>query len=226
MFKIETHLHTCYASTCSQLNAEQIVDGYLAAGYHAVVITDHFHRNTKWFCYSDPPSLSVFLQGYHAVQQAAGNRGLKVFRGAEIRFDGDPNDYLVYGYPDRLLAEPEEVFAMGLEKFSQAAKQAGALLLQAHPCRHSPYEVCVPANAALLDGIEIFNGNPAVDNRNNEAKIFAQSHPELITVSGSDCHKADQIGKSGILAQWLPETDEQFVQLLRSGAFLSSETER
>lgn len=215
MYKIETHLHTHYASSCSKLDEKQIVDGFLAAGYHGVVITDHYHRNTKWFCFSEKPDLVAFLQGYEKVKEEGRRRGLRVYRGAEVRFDGDPNDYLVYGFSDALLARPEKIFEMGLQAFSELARQDGALLVQAHPCRHSPYEICRPAPAAFLDGVEIFNGNPAADNRNMEASAFAMVNPQLIRLSGTDCHNTVEIGLSGILMERLPENDREFVEMLK-----------
>lgn len=219
MYKIETHLHTCYASSCSRLDAQQIVEGCLSAGYHGVVIADHYHRNTKWFCFSEKPDLSAFLQGYEKVKEAGLRRGLMVYRGAEIRFDGDPNDYLVYGFSDELLAEPEAVFSMGLHRFAELARKDGALVIQAHPCRHSPYEICHPAPAAELDGVEIFNGNPAVDNRNVEAFAYAMANPQLLRLSGTDCHKPEEIGVSGILLPRLPQDDQTFVQMLKAQAY-------
>lgn len=41
MYKIETHLHTARCSHCGRLSAREIVEGYKAAGYSALVVTDH-----------------------------------------------------------------------------------------------------------------------------------------------------------------------------------------
>lgn len=220
MFKIETHLHTHYASTCSKLDEVQIVEGYLAAGYQGVVITDHYHRNTKWFCFSESRDLPAFLEGYQRVKAEGQRRGLRVYRGAEVRFDGDPNDYLVYGFGDGLLAQPEEVFQMGLRAFSEQVRAEGALLIQAHPCRHSRYEICHPAQAAYLDGVEVYNGNPATDNRNGDALAFAQAHPDLIRLGGTDCHNPVEIGAAGILTDRLPADDAEFVRMLKAGKYV------
>lgn len=215
MFKIETHLHTRYASSCSRQDEKQIVDAYLAAGYHGVVLTDHYHRNTKWFCFSEKPDLTAFLEGYQKVKEEGQRRGLRVYRGAEVRFDENPNDYLVYGFSDALLAEPEKVFSMGVQRFSKLARMDGALLIQAHPYRLSPYGNCQPAPAAYLDGVEVFNGNQVLDNRNAEALAFAQSDSRLLQLSGTDCHNPEEIGASGILLPVLPQDDKAFVQMLK-----------
>ena len=46
MYKIELHMHTKYGSGCGQMEEKALVDGYLKAGYQAVVVTDHFCRDS------------------------------------------------------------------------------------------------------------------------------------------------------------------------------------
>ena len=47
MYKIEPHLHTTHVSRCGRLEAKEIVAGYKAAGYSALIVTDHFNRTFK-----------------------------------------------------------------------------------------------------------------------------------------------------------------------------------
>ena len=67
MYKIETHLHTVYSSSCGHLDAEAIVNGYLKAGYHGVAVTDHFNWATYRFLGFDrlkPEEIAkAFLEG-------------------------------------------------------------------------------------------------------------------------------------------------------------------
>ena len=72
-----------------------------------------------------------------------------------------------------------------------------------------------PAPAAYLDGVEVFNGNQVLDNRNAEALAFAQSDSRLLQLSGTDCHNPEEIGASGILLPVLPQDDKAFVQMLK-----------
>lgn len=218
MFKIETHLHTKHTSPCGQLTAEQIVDGYLAAGYSGLILTDHYCRDTFLNLNTDPRdsrnALEAFLVGYRYLLQEGEERGLKVYRGAEVRFDGSWNDYLLYGYSDELLQDPEAVFSMGVEAFYELARADGALLIHAHPYRNGG----MPTSAAALDGVEVLNTNQDHDNRNDLALEFAQKNC-LLKTSGSDCHGMKHIGKGGIMVDSLPESDEELVALLRSGNY-------
>lgn len=215
MFKIETHLHTCYSSSCGQLTAEQIVEGYLAAGYSGLIVTDHYNRDTFQMFHMDTTRpaahLQAFLQGYEKLKEAAEKQGLKVYRGAEVRFDGSWNDYLLYGYSDDLLRDSEAVFTMGVEAFYEKCKADGALLIHAHPYRNGGQ----PTTAKALDGVEVQNMNHHHDNRNDLALAFARENG-LLETSGSDCHEIAHIGNGGILVAELPEDDRALVALLRS----------
>lgn len=218
MFKIETHLHTCHCSACGQMTAREIVDAYLEAGYHGLILTDHYNRDTFRHLGVDPTGpedcLAAFLTGYRELARIGEKKGLKVYRGAEVRFDGSWNDYLLYGFSDALLQDPEAVFTMGVERFYQQVRADGALLIHAHPYRNGGQ----PTTAAALDGVEVINTNIHHDNRNDLALAFAQTH-HLIQTSGSDCHYPMHVGKGGILVERLPEDDRELVVLLRSGNY-------
>lgn len=215
MYKIETHLHTVYSSSCGHLDADAIVNGYLKAGYHGVAVTDHFNWSTYRFLGFDrlkPEEISkVFLEGYYRVREVGERLGLKVYKGAEFRFDGSDNDYLVFGFSDDMLREPAGLFKDGLSDFSRRCRSEGGLIIQAHPYRN----VCTPAEAALLDGVEVLNRNIDWDNHNDWALAFAEKNG-LLQTSGSDCHTSGQIGKGGIISRMLPENDGEFIALLRS----------
>ena len=46
MYKIEPHLHTKHTSKCGWMTAQELIDGYKAAGYDAIIVTDHYNRIT------------------------------------------------------------------------------------------------------------------------------------------------------------------------------------
>ena len=135
-YRIETHLHTKHTSKCGWLDAAALAEGYVQAGYAAVAVTDHYNRDTFDRLHTDSVSpeevAAVFLDGFRRMEEECGRRGLRVYRGAELRFDECCNDYLLYNYPDELLARPEEVFRMGIAAFAPLAREAGALIVQAH----------------------------------------------------------------------------------------------
>lgn len=218
MYKIETHLHTNHVSKCGHLTAAEIVKGYAEAGYSALIVTDHYNRTTFDFLGIDPAApgdkLTPFLDGYRRVREEAERAGIRVFRGAELRFDECDNDYLFYGWLDDILAEPEEVFRMGIAGFAPMARAAGGLIIQAHPYRRS----CTPAIARYLDGVEVLNRNPRHDSHNDRAEAYAQEYG-LIRTSGSDCHRTEDIGLGGIVTDYLPSDILSMTRLIRSRRF-------
>lgn len=218
MFKIETHLHTNHTSKCGWLDAAALAEGYQKAGYAAVAVTDHYNRDTFEYLRIDTTRpgdvITPFLEGFRRMEAECAGRGLKVYKGAELRFDESCNDYLLYNYPDELLADPERVFHLGVAAFAPLAREAGALLIQAHPYRKK----CTPAIACYLDGVEVLNCNPRHDSRNDRAEEYAALHG-LLRTGGSDCHRSEDIGLGGILAEELPEDDAGLARLLREGRY-------
>lgn len=219
MVKIDTHVHTKYSSPCGQLDAQQIVDGYLKAGYDGIVITDHFHADVLRCLTSHMPlakdKVQRYLEGYYRVKEEGLRKGLKVYRGAELRFEGSFSDYLLYGYHDELMERTSEIFSMGLEKFISLSRADGALLIQAHPYRPG----CQIADHRFLDGVEVLNKHPGHNSQNELALAYAEKWPALIRTSGSDCHELHHIGRGGIIAEALPEDETALVKLLRSGEY-------
>ena len=219
MYKIETHLHTGLCSSCGRLDTQTILEGYAAAGYHAITVTDHFSRynfeRQPWSTNRQEWNPDLFLEGYYQLKDQAAAFGMKVYRGAEVRFDGSRNDYLLYNYPMEFLEDPEGFFTMTLEDFYPLCQKAGALIVQAHPFR----EPCIPSDIRYLDGVEVMNMHPRHDSQNHLAWKMARQDPRLIPLCGSDCHQLPDIGAGGILSDTLPEDENALAQLLKSQKF-------
>lgn len=216
MYKIETHLHTKHTSKCGHLSARELAAAYKAAGFDAVIVTDHYNRTTFDFLgvdLSDPKTdkVKAFLTGYSLLKEEGEKQGLKIFKGAELRFDECENDYLFYGWRDGILADPEAVFRMGIAEFSKLARAEGAIIVQAHPYRDN----CTPAIACYLDGMEVKNMNPRHDSRNERAFEYAAWYG-LFGTAGSDCHQTTDIALTGILSEKIPDSDMAMARLLRS----------
>lgn len=219
MYKIELHLHTKYANLCGKNGEIEIVQDYIDAGYSGIAVTEHYSRKASWFreMKAGDDALNVFLQGYKHVKAEGERRGIMVYRGAEIQFDEGKNDYLIFNYPDNLLKDPEEIFSMGLKTFSSLARECGALLIQAHPCRKTT-RACVPAPPEYIDGVEVFN--PGSLNYNEEALKFAEENLSLIRTEGSDYHASSDTGKAGIGVDVIPADDAELVQILKMRNFV------
>lgn len=219
MYKIELHLHTKYSSGCGQMSAQELISGYKAAGYQAIVVTDHYNRDTYAMLGIDPAApvdrLTPFLEGYRRMKEEGEKQGIKIYRGAELRFDGSPNDYLLFNYPDSMLSDPEKLFTMGLPAFYEAHLGTGSLLIQAHPNR----SWCAPADPQFLDGVEVYNMHPFHLNQNELTAAMAEANPHLIRTGGSDCHEPRHLGRGGIVCETLPKDEEELAALLKSGNY-------
>lgn len=218
MYKIETHLHTPYISPCGVLTAEELVMGYKEAGYAAITVTDHYKpaafRHAGIDIQAPSSKLEGFLEGYRRVKEIADRVGMTVYYGAEVQFFENDNDYLVYGFSEKLLADPLKICSMSIADFSQLAREDGALLIQAHPFRKH----CVPVAPYLVDGVEAVNRHDVHPNRNELAIAFADRYG-LLKTGGTDCHDPEDVGMGGIDADWLPKDSMELAKLLRSGEF-------
>lgn len=207
-FKTDLHVHTAEASFCAKHTATEVADRYIAEGYSGLVITNHYspytvdHMGDAW-------SIDAFLLPYRRMREHAGDR-LHVLLGAELRFEGDNNDYLIYGLTEDFLYRYPDLHLLSLKKFVPLAHEHGLLVIQAHPFRDG----MILRDPKLLDGVEVFNASPP-QSRNHFALDWAK-HYELIPTSGSDLHTKDHPIGGGILTDTPMETVEQLVEILRA----------
>ena len=192
----EIHLHTKETSRCSWVSAELSVPMFKDYGYECLVVTDHYNADyfTEYYngelSYED--ALNKWLLGYETAKRIGDDIGITVLLGAEIRFDGC-NDYLVYGLSKELLLKYPCLWELGVEKFSDFAREHHLFFAQAHPFR----DKMTRCNPLLLDGCEVFNAHPYHDSRNIYAGIFASDN-NLIPICGSDYHYKEGLCGCGI----------------------------
>ena len=203
MFKTELHLHTPAVSPCCDIPAEEIAERYLAAGYHTVVVTDHFtpavtRREGAW---SD--TVEWFLSGYQRLKELLAGR-IHVLFGFELRFDGYANDYLVYGLDAAFLRGARELPSLSRRAGCELIHEAGGMIFAAHPFRTN----MTISNTKLLDGVEVFNGTPHTDSRNQFANEWAKCFG-LLRTSGSDFHGGCFLTVNG-KRTWHPYSDDEY----------------
>ncbi len=219
MYRVDTHVHTSEVSPCGRLSADETVEGYLKAGYHAICISDHFNRGILKHYEGDwRQRVERWLQGYRAAKAAGDRQGLNVLLAAEVKLDearpDSQNEYLLYGLTEGFLLEQEELFALPFRDFVGRAHQNGVLVVQAHPFRPN----MTIDEPSMLDGVEAFNGNPRHNSRNGEALAFAYDH-RLRPLSGSDCHQAEDLGRGGILVEKPVVTSRQLRDLIAANEY-------
>ena len=217
--RIETHSHTNVVSPCGYLSPLDLVQGYSRAGYSGLVVTDHLVSSLPIFLdiESWPERVGLFFSGFRAVQDAAKGSNLVVYPGFELTFTELPGrDFLVYGIDEKRLTEMPDVCAMNPAAFKGLAAEVGALVFQAHPFRKNQ-----PVGPDLIDGLEVHNGNPRHDSQNDLASAYVERYG-LLSCSGSDAHRLEDIGRCGIT---LPELPASVFDLIRWWREASDEIE-
>ena len=214
--KIDLHVHTAEVSGCANVPGEEVVRLYAEAGYDAIVITNHFvSYNKRRFEAEGKDFFESFVEGIRICQEAGKKYGIKVFYGYELRFDRNENDYLVYGMDLETAKDCDRFFVMGPREFSHFARENGILFYQAHPFRNN----MTVTDPRYLFGIEVRNGNPRHDSRNDIAAAWANRFHHLKRIAGSDFHQREDLGINGIITDRNVETMEDLLEVLKSGDY-------
>ena len=214
MYKIEPHLHTCESSPCGVLHAREMVKRYSEAGYNTVIITDHLTRGLmdaigdelSW-----KEKVTVFLSGYFRAKKAAEAYGINVLMAAEFQLDESLNHYLAYGITREFLEENPDIFSLSIKDFYTLAKANGIFIVQAHPYRDKK---CFPT-PEYVDGFEIFNSNARHIDYSDKSENTAKEYG-LYVSAGSDAHRIEDVGLSGLISETEIKTMEDFVALIKS----------
>ena len=221
MYRLELHCHSREVSVCSDCPAEELIARYRAAGYSGIVSTNHINLGTYQRMEEKPwaEKAAHFLRGYEALRKAAGE-DLDVLLGCEINLTPAdwpayiPNDYLIYGVTPQWLLETGDMRRLSMRELSQRAREAGFLVVHAHPFRHGT----VLMNPEYYDGYEVFNGNPMHDSHNDLAEVWADLQHKLKT-SGSDFHHPTDPCCGGIETEERIRDNETLLRVLRSGEY-------
>ncbi|MGI5898903.1 MAG: PHP domain-containing protein [Christensenellales bacterium] len=206
MIKIETHCHSKPASRCSKIKVAALVDGLKAKGYAAAVLTNHYYGDDLR---SPQKIFDEMLFDYQQMADLGNEAGLRVFFGVELRFVGSNNDYLLYGMTPDELKDMGPVYDLGLEGFHKE-KPPHVLIYQAHPFR----DRMTRAEPSLLDGVEVHNGHPGHDSRNELALAWAKETGRLM-ISGSDTHFEAGMGTGGVRLAMMPRSERELAAMLR-----------
>lgn len=214
--KIDLHVHTAEVSGCANVPGEEVVRLYAEAGYDAIVITNHYvSYNKQRFENEGKDFYETFVNGIRICEEAGKKYGIKVFYGYELRFNRSENDYLVYGMDLETAKDCDRFFSMGPREFSHFANENGILFYQAHPFRNH----MTITDPRYLFGIEVRNGNPRHDSRNDIAAAWANRFPHLKKIAGSDFHQREDLAISGICTHRNVDTMEDLLSVLRDGDY-------
>lgn len=215
MFKTELHCHSLDISECARVSVEDIVKKFTDAGYTTLVLANHLNYGTMKHhnCASWEEFVEKFYGAYEKLKECAKGR-LNILFGAELRFNQNINDYLLFGITKKFLLENEGIFDLKPESFHKIAMENGVLFVQAHPFRNG-MTVVTPCH---LDGVEVFNGHKGHDSRNDVAMAWAEKFG-LIKTSGTDFHYNDVPANAGILTEYKITSMDQLVKTLKEGTY-------
>ena len=214
---IELHAHTKEKSSCGQVAVCDMIDIYREKGYDAVVITNHLNPWTigikeaenDWEGFIDS-----FLEPVDIGREYAEKYGMKIFFGCEIRFSENDNDYLVYGITAEYLKKNPDILEWGIGKFFEESKTEGFLVYQAHPFRDG----MTVTRTKYLHGIEVNNGHPGQNSRNDIARLWADMHG-LSMISGSDFHEVGHEARGGIITFRDINDEKELCEILKNGEY-------
>ena len=216
MFKVDPHVHTAETSKCGHVPAAEFVQLYKALGYDGVVITDHLHDVylSTLDCRDDwQQVVTRYVAGYNAAKRAGDEIGLSVLFGVELRFPENDSDYLLYGLDEAFLrAHPYLNRTDHATFFREYGDEL--LIIHAHPYRH-----CDEVFYDAVHGLEIANGNPRHESRNELALALAEEHPNLYRLCGSDAHQLGDEGRAAVLFEQPVHDSYEFKAAVESGKF-------
>lgn len=218
-YLFDTHVHTSETSRCGETCASDVVKRYINLGYDGIVVTDHMNESTRDRFPGGVDNLAEgFLKGYRTAKEAAGDK-LKVILGMEIRFLDHLNDYLIYGFDEKLIYSRELWNFKSLKEFKPYAEENNLVIFQAHPFRENMTII----KWELLDGVEVYNGHGGHDSSNETALAWAKKKNMRMS-SGSDFHRETGMEPGGVYFDEMPDDSFDVAKMLLENKYKLKET--
>ncbi len=214
--KIDLHVLCQEVSPCGHIPISVLIPLYAETQFDAIVLTNHFSANVARIQRDAGHGDfgEYYMESYEKARALGDKCGLLVLCGFELRFTANSNDYLVYGLPEDMVRECDKYFKMTPDEFYPIAKERGFLFYQAHPFRDG----MVVVKPESLFGIEVKNGHPRHDSRNDIAAAWAKKF-NLHGIAGSDCHRLPDVGQAGIETDIDVKTIDDLVDVLRNDRY-------
>ncbi|MBE0611882.1 MAG: PHP domain-containing protein [Dehalococcoidia bacterium] len=188
---IDLHCHTLPLSTCSALEADQLVALARERGLDGICLTEH---DRAW------PEAEL-----RALRERT---GFPIFSGVELTTD--QGHVLAFGLDDA------RAFSAIARQVHEAAKACGALLFLAHPARDGLLRVTHDTVEFFLS-VEAVNGS---DSRLQNMAASGLAHGfRLPGIGGSDAHTAAEVGRAATRFRSHIETQAELLEALRAGQY-------
>lgn len=221
-FYVDTHVHTSETSKCGNSTAAEMVAAYKAAGFGAIVISDHFVNGNSLCAGKNAPwkdRMDQFLRGYHAAVRAGKRLGVHVLLGWE--WGHRCEDYVTIGLDEAFLYEHPEIEEMATPEYCALVHAHGGFVIRAHPFRIAGYMngVTPEQHPECVDAIEIVNGGHQRINRpdfDEQALAQCREYGKIAT-AGSDSHRANEAAMTGMIFPFEIDSAQALIAALREG---------
>ena len=197
----DTHVHTKQGSACGKCSGAEMARAYKQAGYAGIIITDHFYygntavsHELEWEDW-----VLEYCKGYEDAKAEGDKIGLQVLFGWESSYHS--TEFLIYGLDKNWLLTHPQIKDASIEEQYKLVKQAGGIVVHAHPYREEPYIKEIRLFPEYVDAVEVINAchsnpesgahfNPEYDNL---ALKYAKKYNFKMT-AGSDMHTTNLLG--------------------------------
>jgi 3',5'-nucleoside bisphosphate phosphatase len=191
---VELHCHTSEHSSCSHVNAVELIERAFTLGMQAIVITDHHYQ------WND-------IDLKKLKQRAGVDDIFNVLSGQESH-TSDYGDILIYGAKKTIEKQKNT-----LEEIRE--KNPEAAIIWAHPYRNNKIPEREKLLNPLLDGIEIFSSNYSVA---EAARALNDWHELKFTaIAGTDTHALNYTGSYPTIFDHPFSTIEELVTEIKAG---------
>lgn len=146
------HAHSKGISVCSKIDVFNNILKTKEYGMDGFILTNHYQK--AYVVDGDSVALAKrYIKEYHDAKEFADKIGFLVFFGIEVTLTINLELHLlIYGVSEEFLLTYSDIYDYPLEKIYKLVKEAGGILIQAHPMRREK-NLLLPLE--YLDGIEI-----------------------------------------------------------------------
>ena len=187
-----------------------------AAGYGAIVVTDHFF-NANIGCPSKMPwgeKVAYLFRGYRAAKEEGDRIGLAVFKGWETNTEG--REFLTYGLGEEFLLANPDIAKVGVREYLGRVAAAGGWIVQAHPFRRASYIPDFMPDPTLVEAFEVFNAGNKDPSFDEKALDMAMRFG-LILTAGADAHSAEAVREGAMSCPYPVQSLSELIAALRKG---------
>ena len=224
--RADLHVHSkvCNESTFSLQHFESTVERARHMGLSGFALTEHMHAPGYWNTLNELVRRYGYRDGHFALAD-----GFNVLTGAELTV-AERVDVILIGGIDQLrqfdrsfVAMPSQGYLPRLDDVFDPAREAGLVMIAAHPTRQGKSTVeAGRGHLGLFDALEINGKDVALRRVEPEIRRLA-AHFDLPVVGGSDAHVWPQVGvQSTVLA--LSELTQQGLRQCLARREASTET--